>query len=178
MSGTCLRSLALVLALSACTHEIPRPPECRNPAPLAEPLPLVSVAGASGVILPVTRAPRVFCQCSRRTPGPGDDYYIPSIEQISALERDLPAFVLAQTTFWLPNPKLDRYKRQYVGVIRGGRKMIYVNLFSDSSPRDSAESAYWRRNVIIVCDGGSSYLGVEYDVQTGQFTHIAENGIS
>ena len=48
-------------------------------------------------------------------------------------------------------------------------------------PRDATrygDPERWRREPVIVCDGGPSFFGVEYDVERGQFTHIAYNGMA
>jgi len=65
-----------------------------------------------------------------------------------------------------------RYYRQYVGIIVGKRKLIYVNAFCDDKP-----PSYWRERAVNVCDGGCSW-GVVYDIVTGEFSELELNGVA
>ena len=69
------------------------------------------------------------------------------------------------------------WRRQYVGIVRGGRRFIYGNFF----PRREGELALgepqWPdAEPRIICDGGAIFFGVEYDFEAGKFTQIAFNG--
>jgi hypothetical protein len=62
------------------------------------------------------------------------------------------------------------FTRQYVGIVRNGRRFIYGNFApAESAPRDPLTPQ-------IICDGGASYFGVEYEPASGRFTHTAFNG--
>jgi hypothetical protein len=153
--------------------------EARQNWPLNEKLPeslaVINMGGAEGVILPVSHAPTTLTQCSRRTLGPGEGYWQPTIEDLRPLERHLSAFVRDNPNSMYPNQwqELSKFKRQYAGIIRNDKKTIYVNLF----PSKETVTA-WRRQVILVCDGGPWYFGVEYDIEAAKFTHIAYNGLA
>ncbi len=56
--------------------------------------------------------------------------------------------------------------------LRGGHKTIYVNLFLPESREQ------WRSDVVLVCDGGIGFWGVEFDTTSGTFVHIAYNGVA
>ena len=73
------------------------------------------------------------------------------------------------------NYRPEGWTRQYVGIVRDGRRFIYGNFFPRWNP-DDAEIARWRNRPVIVCDGGSSLFGVEYDVEAGRITHLGYNG--
>lgn len=62
------------------------------------------------------------------------------------------------------------YHRQYVGVVRDGRRFIYGNF----APRDLEPGVLNRP--IIVCDGGPQFFGVEYEPATERFTLVSFNG--
>jgi hypothetical protein len=62
--------------------------------------------------------------------------------------------------------------RQYLGIIVGERKLIYVNGFpKDLVPKD------WRERFVTVCDGGVSFWGVLYDPQAKTFFDLEANGV-
>jgi hypothetical protein len=62
------------------------------------------------------------------------------------------------------------YKRQYVGLVKAGRHVIWGNFFC-TPPR-----ADWRHEPAMVDDGGDCYFQVEYDVDTGRFSGLMVNG--
>lgn len=62
--------------------------------------------------------------------------------------------------------------RQYGGLLIGGRKIIYVNAFRAHAWGLSD----WRSKAFDICDGGSNFFGVEYDVETKTFRPFAFNG--
>jgi hypothetical protein len=66
--------------------------------------------------------------------------------------------------------RLSHFRRQYAGFLRADHKTIYANLFL---PEYGAE---WRHQVVMVCDGGAGFWGVEFDVTSQTFVHIAYNG--
>jgi hypothetical protein len=60
--------------------------------------------------------------------------------------------------------------RQYLGVVIGGRRLIYVNVF----PR--RPSTGWRTHFVRVCDGGAAFWGVLFDPQARRFFSPQFNG--
>jgi len=64
----------------------------------------------------------------------------------------------------------DQYFRQYVGIVVGKRKLIYVNAFC-MSPR-----ADWRKRLVNICDGATCLWGVLYDTTTREFSDLEMNG--
>jgi hypothetical protein len=68
------------------------------------------------------------------------------------------------------------WRRQYVGIVRQGRRFIYGNYFRHEPSQDAIFGDDWRRESTRVCDGGPVFFGVEYDVEAQRFTHIAFNG--
>jgi len=130
--------------------------------------PVLRFGQAQGVLVPVDSPGSVLCQCSRTTPGVGDSYWSPSERDILDLEERLPSFVRSQRR----HPELRGLRRQYLGVVRGSRRMIYVNLF----PPIPRFDARWTSSAIGVCDGGSRFFGVEYDVEKQRFVHADFNG--
>jgi hypothetical protein len=68
--------------------------------------------------------------------------------------------------------RLDEYQRQYIGLERNGKQIIYGNYFCDNMGKN------WRSEIVFVLDGGDCYFQVEYDVESGTFTKLLVNGES
>ena len=128
------------------------------------------VATEFGVILPEAVRLGILQQCSRDVPARADFEWIPSIDQIADLERQLPAYIAQSGQ--LPAP-LGSYRRQYGGFGVGRDSMIYVNLWI---PLSQDTSHYWHRVPVQICDGGKGVLGVVYDIRRHRFTRIDFNG--
>lgn len=164
--------LAFFLALMGCGEAVGAD-QTRGTDVLDAPLP------ADAVILPDAARLTILRQCSRSVPEPGEAGWQPNGADIAALEAELPAALNGR-----PEAR-DRdmtgapsgWRRQYVGLIRGGRRLVYGNFF----PRGPAENSSrfdWRAMPVVVCDGGPVFFGVEYDVAGGRITHLAFNGMA
>lgn len=151
------------------------------------------VLPADAVVLPGSAVGQLLQQCSRSAPEPGDSTWQPFGNDIGHLEAALPAALAAsdlsriearmradrnvgpsnpENPAWATAPR--GWWRQYVGIVRGGRRFIYGNFF----PRrpDPLLVDRWKREPTMVCDGGPVFFGAEWDVEARRFTHIAFNG--
>jgi len=130
---------------------------------------------SSATVLPESQIEAMLRQCSRQSPAPGQAGWRPSAEDITKLETELPAALAdaPQTRAMSNGTPPTGWLRQYVGIVRDGRRFIYGNYVPD---RDGA-AGDWRRTPVIVCDGGPDFFGVEYDVEGRRFTHLAFNGM-
>ena len=128
-------------------------------------------------ILPQQGATGLLDQCSRGTPEADEGTWTPSPADIAALERALPAALATQGRPELAGAP-QGWNRQYVGIVRGGRRYIYGNFFPEDVTGHSRDPDQWRREPVIVCDGGPSFFGVEYDVEARRFTHFGFNGMA
>lgn len=128
----------------------------------------------NAAILNGAAVPDMLRQCSRGAPAAGEGTWQPAPSNILALEAALPAALAAQRR---PGPDWSRapegWQRQYVGILRGGRRFIYGNFVPSE---DSSASGRWQQMPTRICDGGPAFFGVEYDVAAGRFTHFAFNG--
>lgn len=91
------------------------------------------------------------------------------------MERALPA-ALPPASNWRGSSLANAPKgwlRQYIGIVRGGRRVIYGNFF----PNAPGERAQWRQAPVIVCDGGPVFFGVEFDADRGVILDIEFNGM-
>jgi hypothetical protein len=111
----------------------------------------------------------VLSQCSRNTPARviGTWDITPAIA--TQLESDL-----SKMSNQAPGiSHINGYERQYVGlVLEGNRRVIYINAF----PLDLPGDLEWRKEPIVVCDGGANFWGATYDPQTHQFSQFEFNG--
>ena len=129
-------------------------------------------AGTHWILLPATAAPEAAKQCSRGAPKV-DGGWDPTTQDIAGLEQRLPAIARLEAginghSLHIEHP--EQTYRQYVGVIVGGHRLIYVNAVGGPFEK------YAREHVEIVCDGGSSFWGVLYDPATGRFFDLQTNG--
>ncbi|HLT47709.1 MAG TPA: hypothetical protein VK002_10820 [Rubricoccaceae bacterium] len=129
-------------------------------------------APGSYTVLDAALAEEATRQCSRASYAV-EGGWNPSEADVRLLEEHLPDLLtLPSTACCLPDARLDdlgRYHRQYVGVVIGGRRLIYVNAFP---ARLSAEAG----EPFIVCDGGTSFWGALFDPETATFSDLAFNG--
>jgi hypothetical protein len=135
----------------------------------------VSLAGGETLpdhcaILPVSEGPALIKQCSRSSPTNVSDYWSPSPSQVIAIEKLLPELIRKSGH----KLNLSGSYRQYLGVTRQGKKVIYLNSF----PRAVAESAHldWRTKALVICDGGAAFWGVEFDPDDNTFHNLEFNG--
>lgn len=127
----------------------------------------------TGVILPRAVAGGMLDQCSRSVPPRADGEWTPRPDQIAALERNLPAYMVKAGAGQLPVP-LAQYRRQYGGYVVGADSMIYVNAFLPAPLFDTLTD--WHRRPMLICDGGEAYWGVSYDPAQRRYFGLAFNG--
>ena len=102
--------------------------------------------------------------------------WTPSDAEVAQLETDLLPFLRQAQNPWLrPDPPIweraPEYKRQYLGVIEGGERVIYANFFCRID-----EGIEWAREFVLVMDGGDCYFQVTYHPQSGEFSDFSVNG--
>ena len=163
--------LSAAAALAACTS-----PVGANQANGAIAAPDAALPEGAA-ILDEAQRDALLRQCSRSTPPPGESGWRPGAADIVAMEAAVAAALRqrrgAGEPDWARFPSI--WRRQYVGVVRGGRRYIYGNAFP-VDPFAASDPDRWRRETALICDGGPSFFGVEYDVEAGRITHIAFNG--
>ena len=136
-----------------------------------------SAVGTAGnapfAILPASEGRAAIDQCSRSAPERVTRFWRPTAAQVEAAEKALPAFLHAQGhKDWLRESF-----RQYVGVVVGGKRLIYLNAFPAPTP-GTAEARDARTKAYTACDGGSSFWGAEFDPATSRFQHLDFNGVA
>lgn len=115
-------------------------------------------------------------QCSRGAPDAGESTWQPQAADIISLEGALGAELRSRSgregPVWSKAP--NGWRRQYIGIVRGGRRFVYGNFF----PRTVKPSAFWRTKAETICDGGPEFFGAEYDVDAHRITRLEFNGIA
>ena len=127
------------------------------------------------VLLPPSQAKAVTRFCSRNNLAKVDRGWQLTAKDADAIEDALSKdnYLRGKLTSASTKEKDPRqYYRQYVGVVVGGRKLIYVNGICVKPP------SYWTRKLENVCDGGACFWGVLYDPASGEFSHFEMNGVA
>ncbi len=161
-------ALPLVLLATSALHAQPGEPPIYS-APL-QPL----SPSKRGVVFKSKLARDFGRQCSRASPTGYWTSVAPSKNEIKQLEAALPRFV-AQTKTARRSGKLSDFLFQYGALERGGKRLIYVNAFPDDK-FSSRDRQVWRRGAMVVCDGGPSFWGAEWDTKTKAFQNMSFNG--
>jgi hypothetical protein len=100
-------------------------------------------------------------------------FWTPTGDQIQKLESLLPKYLKRYPPIDdKPVRNVLEYGRQYFGVTKNDRKLIYLNAFCNPSRFDRR----WEKEIISVCDGGSCYFQVYFNPATKEFIHLNYNG--
>jgi hypothetical protein len=113
-----------------------------------------------------------FRLCSREVPQNITAYWELGEAEVTRIDQELVRHIgrtgVRQRLTLAP----DGYVRQYLGLVRDGKRFAYVNAFplraGEDVSRARAEFAKW-------CDGGGLFWGIEYDMQTRTFLNFAVN---
>jgi hypothetical protein len=125
------------------------------------------------VVLPEGAAKDLAGLCSRPGPPKFDSTWQPTETDVRAMESQLSRISLLQSRDVPPAYRIEhaeRYFRQYVGIVVGKRKLIYINAFCINPPAD------WRKHIASACDGATCFWGVLYDTTTHEFSDLEING--
>ncbi len=68
---------------------------------------------------------------------------------------------------------VQKYYRQYIGVVSKGRRFIYINAFLGPKPPIN-----WLAKPVMASDGGLSFWGAIFDPETGDFSLLAINDVA
>lgn len=117
-----------------------------------------------GVIVPERDAPALDPQA--------EGYWTPAEVNVRALEAGLAAFLQAAAPEASPElwRKQPTYKRQYAGLLRDGRRLVYASFFCDTGGEE------WRREPLFVLDGGDCFFQLTFDVERGTYGDLTVNG--
>jgi len=135
-------------------------------------LPGIAQAESNFFALPIDSGAGLFRQCSREAPRQPEILWSPAPEQIAALEHGLEPYLKTNSPHPLESP-LTKFRRQYIGFTKDGKRYIYGNFYVASlHPKNEDTQA------VVVCDGGSLFCGVVYDVESETFQDLKFNGFA
>jgi hypothetical protein len=130
------------------------------------------------VIFAPDKVAEMLRQCSRATPKAGESGWTPSLADVAKLEAKLPAALRLMRPDPFARKELAElpkgWLRQYVGIVRGGKRYIYGNF----APDTAGHRSYWHSGPVNICDGGPTNFGAEYDVEKDAIDHVAFNGMA
>ena len=69
--------------------------------------------------------------------------------------------------------ELERYKRQYWGVIRGGQRDILIHFYHVDT--DVGRKQLWLRGMLAVAGGGDHFFRITYQMQRKRFAMLQIN---
>ncbi|PYV71480.1 MAG: hypothetical protein DMG96_28705 [Acidobacteria bacterium] len=125
-------------------------------------------------LLPKSAAHSLSRLCSREGLPNVDGSWRPTKYDIELLESRLADISRLRSKGALKSIQISqpgRYYRQYIAVVVGGHRLIYVNAFSHRP------TSFWRTRLVDICDTGPSEWGVLYDPGTGSFSDLRTNAI-
>jgi hypothetical protein len=105
---------------------------------------------------------------------PSQGSWEPTKSDIESLETNLPQVAALNVKGWSPRIKIDhpeKYLRQYVAVIYGGKKLIFINAFCD----DELPPFDWRDHLYVVTDGATCYWQALYNPATKKISSLTIN---
>lgn len=140
------------------------------------------IMGAQGqqekrfVLLPASEVSSLAKDYPKDGPEKIDGSWQPTTSQIETLEANLPKLSTLRNAGAPNGEKIEhpeQYYRQYLAVIRAGRKLIYVNALCQVG-----NISYWRDHLYEIMDGGKCAWQVWYDPVTDKFLSLSINGLA
>lgn len=124
---------------------------------------------AHGSLLYGEQARTLAKQCSRPPLKNIKGHWAPSSDQLAKLEQQLDQYLA--TKFPAIRKNIGQLYFQYAGLIRHKKKIIYINTLDHYTQTNPD----WRHTAMIVCDGGDTFWGLEYDPTTEEFSEMTFN---
>jgi len=135
---------------------------------------LVSAQRKKSTLLPASEAKKATNQCSRPSPEKFSDTWQPTESDIKEMESRFSEIKKLRAECCIQGQKIEdpeEFYMQYVGIVVGGKKLIYISAFADDKPPE-----YWKEQAVNICDGGNEW-GVLYDPEKKRFFDLAVNGV-
>jgi hypothetical protein len=134
-----------------------------------DPFEVVKTDEFEGVIVPRERAADFMKAFSGMIE---KETWTPGKSEIIKLEAKIKSYLKKAAAKRSPNlwSKLATYKRQYIGIVRNGRKVIFSNFFCQSFDMD------WKTTPVAVDDGGDCFFTVLHDPGSAVFSDLRING--
>jgi hypothetical protein len=111
--------------------------------------------------------------CSRPGPKWVTSSWEVSPQQVKQIDPALLSYMRTAFSWKTLAYKPEKYVRQYLGLRRGEHPFIYINAYIPF-PRGAFEDP--AKGLVIACDGGDAFWGIEYDLEWGTFSDLEVNG--
>ena len=125
------------------------------------------------VLLPADEVRAVSNRYSRERSDKITGSWQPTKGDLDGLEANLPQISKLEIYGWdskIHIDQPDKYFRQYVAVLVGGKKKIFVSAFCDQEPPPD-----WHDRLFLVIDGATCYWQALYDPLTQMFSNLRIN---
>ncbi len=126
------------------------------------------------VVLPESVAKELVRYLSYPTFKHFDGTWMPVEADVQTMESRLSRITQLASQSGIKDKRMDHpegFYRQYVGIMVGKHKFIYINAFCAES-----SLSYWKQKLVVVSDGGSCFWNVIYDFASGEFSYLQING--
>src|SRR5262245_34276079 len=127
---------------------------------------------ANVTILNVEEGKKAIEPCSREGPKKVTAVWLPAAAEVVEAEERLQNSVKG----FLKIP-LEKYYRQYVGVVIDNKRSLYMHAFEKVGRLPIEETMpSWRSRYVRICDGRDASWGIEFDLTTKKFKNFQRNG--
>ncbi|OJT17939.1 hypothetical protein BO221_43915 [Archangium sp. Cb G35] len=135
-----------------------------DPKKADAPFEMVKTDEFEGVIFPRETAPSWLTSTD-------EPAWTPTRKDVLDLEERIEAYLREreQGDLW---SSIASYKRQYVGLTRNGRRVIFANFFCHTFD----DFFDWRTRLVSVDDGGDCFFHVFYEPASATFSGLQING--
>jgi hypothetical protein len=133
-------------------------------------------ANSRSVVLPESAAKDLVHYYSRPGLEHLDGIWMPAEADVKEMESRLPQVSKLREDDEKNGRQIrtpEKYYRQYLGILAGKHKFIYINAFCTDPPPPR-----WKQRLEEVSDGGACYWNVFYDTVSGEFSNLQINGVA
>ena len=95
------------------------------------------------------------------------EYWTPDVKDINRIEPVMKVYLAKEGKRVFK--KLASYKRQYVGILQGNQRILYINFFC-------GDEKDFRKREIYVMDGGDCYFRIKINLETKKCFDLYING--
>jgi hypothetical protein len=116
-------------------------------------------------------------QCSRCAPRKYTRIWKVDEQQVQLLEDNFLLILNVSSFNGIGISNLTQYAFQYVGLTIQKKKYIYINSFLARDQQELDKShPLWQTKAVVVCDGGSGYWGILFELDSHVFFALCING--
>ncbi len=128
------------------------------------------------VRLNTSEGKRIMKQCSRGTPKKVKSFFYVQDSTLNIIKEEFDKIKEVKSSYNSYINDLDYYAYQVIGLVIKKDSFIYINAFPirDKNPDDVKK--YWRKDAVVICDGGHNYWGILFNIKKKTFSDLNRNG--